>query len=88
MATPKLAIVLEGGLIQQVFANQPIQYALIDLDAETQDRTMKITNNDGVEVEIYRYTNPIEEAEVNPEVVDHYFEQVTKEGGDEDEEDD
>jgi hypothetical protein len=88
MATPKLAIVLEGGLIQQVFANQPIQYALIDLDTETEEQTMTITNNDGVEIEIFRYANPIEEAEVDPDVVDHYFEEVAKEGGDEDEEND
>jgi hypothetical protein len=88
MATPKLAIVLEGGLIQQVFANQPIQYALIDLDTETEERTMTITNNDDVEIEIFRYANPIEEAEVDADAVNHYFEEVTKEGGDENEEDD
>jgi hypothetical protein len=78
MEKTKLAIVIEGGLIQQVFSDRPVEYALIDLDTETQERTMKITNNDGVEIEIFRYANPIEETEVNPKAVGHYFQEVTK----------
>ncbi len=80
MKTTQVVIILEGGLIQRVISDKPVEYARIDLDTEDcGDETLWIVNDDNVEVNIFKYRELIKKAELDPGRVAHYFAEVKNE---------
>jgi hypothetical protein len=81
----RIVIHLEGGFIQNVITDIPIEVLHLDHDTEGCDEVRTLKNIDGNEIEVFDL--PPYDAPVNPEYVDYYFRQFQK-GGDEDEEND
>ncbi len=86
----RIVITIEGALIQSIVSDRPVEVLKIDLDIDDLgegDKTRKVYNNDGKQIEIYAYTRPIEEAEVDPEYVARYFRQFPGRRQNDDEQD-
>ncbi len=76
----KIVIHLEGGLIQYVYGNIPMDVIILDtdIDEEEAENRRTIKDPDGEDLEIYSYANPILDYR-DPEdkaVAEHYFNEI------------
>lgn len=73
---PKLYIYVEGGLIQTIMSDRKVDLMILDGDIDGCDETKQFKYFDGDTFEAYEAYRA--EAEVDKEVVDHYFKQKRK----------
>jgi hypothetical protein len=68
----KIVITCDGGLVQDVCSNVPVEFAMIDYDDSDveDDRLIAIPQGDGSEVKAYAYTGS---ADVLPERTEQLF---------------
>ena len=73
--SPRIAIEIEGGLIQNITANVKAEVLILDADTEggDEDAIREVTNWNGSKEEVY--SRGIDEPEIIPEYVDFYFNQ-------------
>lgn len=69
---PKIFIYVEGGLIQSIISDSPIDALILDGDTDGIERTKKYTEPDGTEFEA---REAYDEVEINKKATDHYFKQ-------------
>ena len=80
MAKPRIVIKMEGGLIQWITADVPMEVLVIDhdtMETDDTDNIRKIVDSDGGEKEVY--SQGIGDVDyVDPADVDFYFNQFRK----------
>ena len=81
MSKPRrIVIKMEGGLIQSITSDVPMEVLVMDhdvMETDDVDNIRKIVNSDGAEEEVYSLG--IADVDyVDPKDVDHYFNQFTE----------
>ncbi len=73
---PRIVIVVQGGVVQEVLADQPVEALLIDHDVEFSSgqsgEGVIVTDLSGEEMQVNFGGYAVD---VNPQAVDHYFNQ-------------
>ena len=56
---PRIVIVIEGGLVQEVLSTEPVNYAVVDYDIEgtEEDNLVAMPQGEGKTEECYGYTS-------------------------------
>lgn len=69
----RAVIIVQGGLIQDVFTDAPMEYIIIDQDVQDEDElaTFRDTSGEEFEAAITEY-----ETKGEPQIVEHYYNQI------------
>ena len=73
LGRPKVFVYVEGGIIQTILADQPIDILVLDGDVEGMDEHKTYTEPDGTKFDAREASDG---ARVNKKAVEHYFKQV------------
>jgi hypothetical protein len=75
--TTKLVIIMEGGLVQSIVANGPVEIALLNTDTGGMDAG-DLTRIDGQNTQVSLWNEQIGNLEVNPPKLADLFAQINR----------